>query len=184
MRVQHWLLLCLSLMFNLSLHLTNVTANKWVRHRILERVCPFSSPLFRTSGQLTGWSESTIEHNIVLPDVRNENRTEVRNEKIHDVRNIKWRMTGTKIDGCSEWKNTWCSEHKMTDDRNKNWRMFGINLGVCLLTILRGGNCCKSSTSISSEGKKRKNNETDDENMKNLSKQKKPRCAAKRHWIY
>jgi hypothetical protein len=52
-------------------------------------VCPFSSPLFRTSGQMTGCSESTIEHNINFPDVRNENRSNVRNEKIQGARNKK-----------------------------------------------------------------------------------------------
>jgi hypothetical protein len=42
-------------------------------------VHPFSSLLFRTSGHSTGCSESTIEHNIVFPDVRNENRPGIRN---------------------------------------------------------------------------------------------------------
>ena len=40
---------------------------------------------------------------------------------------------------------------------------------------------CKSSTSSSSYRNKRKDNKTDDENMKQMPKKKKPRCAAKKH---
>ncbi len=60
-----------------------------IKRKKIYRVCPFSSSLFRTSGQITGCSKSDIEHKIVFPDVRNENRPDVRNEKILDVRNIK-----------------------------------------------------------------------------------------------
>jgi hypothetical protein len=42
---------------------------------------PFSSLLFRTSGQITGCSESDTEHKIGFLDVRNENRAGVRNKK-------------------------------------------------------------------------------------------------------
>jgi hypothetical protein len=66
-------------------------------------VHPFSSPLFRTSGYFVGCSESTIEHNIIFADVRNENRSGVRNEK--------YRMFGIYSDRCSE--------QNVTDVRNE-----------------------------------------------------------------
>jgi len=66
------------------------------------RVYSFSSPLFRTSVFRVRCSESIFDHDIMFPDVREGNWSDVRNEKIRDVREIKWRMFGTKNDGCSK----------------------------------------------------------------------------------
>jgi hypothetical protein len=67
---------------------------------------------------MTGWSESPIEHNSILPDVRNKKRP----------------MFGTRKYLMFEMKNDGWSEQKVTDVRNKKWRMVGTNLGVRVWT--------------------------------------------------
>ncbi len=75
-----------------------------------------------------GCSESTIEHNIIFPDVRNEN--------CWDVRNEKYRMFGTKSAGCSEQKVTDVRNGKIQDVRKRKWQMIGTKNDGCSEYIL------------------------------------------------